>query len=191
MPSPRASVMRSRSVRRGRLGHRLDDDGRVHGRRVDLQHLDVVGALELVVHDAGRLQHAVARAERVLALSVVDEPDPTLEDVEHLKVTLVLMQAGGVQVVSAARVGLDTNHVGAEATVRRALDAEVAVLHEAAQPRRVHGVLGAADAEELLGLAHRTYSFPQSTIWPVSMSSWSRRGPIVCMATKPSSTMSQ
>src|SRR5215475_10795987 len=176
MPSPRASVMRSRSVRRGRLGHRLDDDGRVHGRRVDLQHLDVVGALELVVHDAGRLQHAITRVERVLALSLVDEFDPAFEDVEHLEVALVLVQARGVQLVGAGGVGLDANHVGAEASVRRALDTEVAILHEAAQAGLVDGVLGAADAEELLGLAHRTYSFPRLTIWPVSMSSWSRRG---------------
>src|SRR6266702_2420799 len=137
------------SARRGRLGHRLDHQRRVHGGRVDFQDLDVVGAVELVVHDAGRLQH-----------------------------------------VGAGRAALDPDHVGAELSVRRLLDAEVAILHEAAQPGLVDRVLAPAHAEALARLAHHTYSFPRPTTWPVSMSISSRRGPIVRMASKPSSTMS-
>src|SRR5262245_30805954 len=57
-------------TRRRRGGHLLDHLRLVHRRRVDLQHLEVVRALELVVHDARRLQHAVAGLEVVLALAL-------------------------------------------------------------------------------------------------------------------------
>src|SRR5438093_4043723 len=100
--------------RRGSLGHPADHHRLVHGRRVDLEHLEVVGAVELVVHDGGGLQHAVARGEGVL--------------------------------------------VGTELPVRRVVDAEIAVLHEAAQTGLVDRVLGQARAEKLLRLAHRRSS---------------------------------
>src|SRR5512145_3024565 len=54
-------VPATRSARRGGgLGHPLDDHRLVDGRRVDLENLEVVGAVELVVHDPRRLEHAVA-----------------------------------------------------------------------------------------------------------------------------------
>jgi hypothetical protein len=40
----------------------------MYGWRVDFQDLEVVGASHLVVHDGGRLQHAVARTEGELTL---------------------------------------------------------------------------------------------------------------------------
>src|SRR2546425_8116087 len=61
---------------RGGLRHAADHHGLVHGRRVDFQDLEVVGAVELVVHDPRRLQDTVALAERVLAVALVDEFDP-------------------------------------------------------------------------------------------------------------------
>ena len=88
-------------MRGGGLGHPLDPERVVHGGGVDLEDLDIVRALQLVVHDPGRLQHAVAGVERVLAVPLVDELDPALEHVEHLEVAEVLVQAGGVQVVIA------------------------------------------------------------------------------------------
>src|SRR5947199_224684 len=93
--------------------------------------------------------------------------------------------------VHGGRAALDPDHVGAELSVRRLLDAEVAILHEAAQPGLVDRLLAPAHAEALARLAHHTYSFPRPTTWPVSMSISSRRGPIVRMASKPSSTISQ
>src|SRR6266581_3091836 len=39
--------------RRGSLGHPADHHRLVHGRRVDLEHLEVVGAVELVVNRPG------------------------------------------------------------------------------------------------------------------------------------------
>ena len=46
----------------------------MNGRGVDFQDLEVVRASHLVVHDAGRLQHAVSCAERELAfLALIDE----------------------------------------------------------------------------------------------------------------------
>src|SRR4029453_14199217 len=72
--------------RRGGLGQLPDHLGLVHGRRVNLEHFQVVRAVELVVHDRRRLQHAVTLGEGVLAASLVDEPDPTVEHVEHLEV---------------------------------------------------------------------------------------------------------
>src|SRR2546425_13377506 len=79
------------SARRGGFRHPADHHGFVHGGRVDFQDLDVVGAVELVVHDPGGLQDAVALAEGML------------------------------------------DDVGAELPVRRLLDAEIPVLHEAPQ----------------------------------------------------------
>src|SRR2546422_7138028 len=123
--------------------------------------------------------------------SLVDDLHPAPEDVEHLEVALVWVQAGRVRLGGAGRAALDPDHVGAELSVRRLLDAEVAILHEAAQPGLVDRLLAPAHAEALARLAHHTYSFPRPTTWPVSMSISSRRGPIVRMASKPSSTMSQ
>src|SRR6267142_1317204 len=111
--------------RRGSLGHPADHHRLVHGRRVDLEHLEVVGAVELV---------------------------------EHLEVALVLVQPRRVQIVVTGRVLLDPDDVGAELPVRRVVDAEIAVLHEAAQTGLVDRVLGQARAEELLLLAHRRSS---------------------------------
>src|SRR5213594_507307 len=175
------------SVRRGGgLRHLLDLPRRVDGGRVDFQDLDVVRALKLVVDDPGRLEHAVAGVERVLAVVLVDELHPALQHVEHLEVALVLVEPGGVQVVGAGAVLLDADHVGAELPVSGPLDAEVAVLHEGAQPGLEDGLVRAADAEQLLGRAHRWNSFPRATTSPVAMSMASRRGPIVRMAWKPS-----
>ena len=49
--------------RHSRLRHLADDLGLVHGRRIDLEDLDVVRTVELVVHDPRRLQDAVALGE--------------------------------------------------------------------------------------------------------------------------------
>src|SRR5262252_7847822 len=145
------------SVRGGRLWHRVDHARLVHGRREDLEHLDIVRAFELVVDDGRRLQHAVALAEGVLALPLVDEADPSLEDVEHLEVAQVLVQAGGMEIVRARPVLLDTDHVGAKLPARGVRDSEIAVLHEATQTRLVRGVLRPAHAEGLLALTHRWF----------------------------------
>ena len=51
----------------------LHDAGGKIRRRDDLQHLEVVRASDLAVPDAGRLQDAVALADRVLALALVLE----------------------------------------------------------------------------------------------------------------------
>src|SRR5262249_53842599 len=59
--------------RRDGLGRLPDHLGLVNGRRVDLEHFQVVRAVELVVHDRRRLQHTVALGEGVLALALVDE----------------------------------------------------------------------------------------------------------------------
>src|SRR5262249_44835636 len=91
----------------------------------------------------------------MLALALVHEADPALEHVEHLEVAVVLVQAGRVHVMRTLRVLLDPDHVGAELSMRRLLDAEIAVLHEAAQPCLVLGALGPAHAEALLPVAHR------------------------------------
>src|SRR5215475_734258 len=167
--SPRRPVS---SASGGRLRHLLDHARLVHGRRVDLEHLNVVRAFELVVDDGRRLQHAVALAEGVLALPLVDEADPSLEDVEHLEVAQVLVEAGGVEIVGARSVLLDADHVGAELPARGVRDPEVPVLHEGAQPRLVHGVLRPVHAEALLALAHRCLlAWAQRlTTSPVSMS---------------------
>src|SRR5256885_1334228 len=87
---------RERSARRGGLPELAQHDRLVDRRRVDLEDLDVVGAVELVVDDAGRLQDAVALLERVLAVALVDERDPAVQHVEHLEVAVVLVQAGRV-----------------------------------------------------------------------------------------------
>ena len=163
------------------LRHLPDDHRRVHGRRVDLEHFDVVRALQLVVDDAGRLEHAVALAERALALAFVDEPDPALEHVEHLEVALVLVQACRVQVVSAPRVRLDPDHVSAELPVGRLVDPEVAVLHEAPQSSLVHRVLGQARAEGLLGLAHRRLPFVGGGALPPIVVGGGLGGPLRCL----------
>src|SRR5205807_1460496 len=54
----------------------------------------------------------------------------------------------------AGRFLLDPDRVSPELAVRGLLDAEVAVLHEAAQAGLVDSVLGQARAEQLLRLAH-------------------------------------
>src|SRR5215510_2705882 len=168
----RMSAPPTSSASGGRLRHLLDHTRLVDGRRVDLEHLDVVRALQLVVHDGRRLQHAVTLAEGVLALPLVDKADPSLEDVEHLEVAQVLVQAGGMEIVGARPVFLDADHVGAELTARGVRDPEVPVLHEGAQPRLVHGVLRPAHAEALFALAHRCLlvwaQWPTTS--PVSMS---------------------
>src|SRR5262245_15173167 len=102
-PLEAAATARSASVGRHCRGHRADHHGLMDGGRIDLQHLDVVGALELVVDDARGLEDAITRLERVLAVALVDEPDPALEDVEHLEVAEVPVEAGGVQLVVARR----------------------------------------------------------------------------------------
>src|SRR4029453_8548674 len=73
--------------RRGGLGQLAHHLGLVHGRRVDLEHFQVVRAVELVVHDRWRLQHAVALGEGVLAVTLVDELDPAVAQVKNLEVT--------------------------------------------------------------------------------------------------------
>src|SRR5499426_3788589 len=56
-----SSPRRPRSARgRGGLRHLTDHARLVHRRRVDLENLEVIGAVELVVHDPRRLQDAVA-----------------------------------------------------------------------------------------------------------------------------------
>src|SRR5216683_1945277 len=137
----------------GDLGHPLHHHRRVHRGRVDLQDFEVVGALELVVDDAGGLEHAVAGAEGALALALVHELDRALEHIEHLEIALVLVEAGGVQIVGVAAL-LHTDDVGAHLAVGGVGDAEVAVLHEAAEALLIDGVLGQARAELLLGLVH-------------------------------------
>src|SRR5215831_9399538 len=79
----------------------------VHGRRVDLEHFQVVRAVELVVHDGRRLQDAVALGEGALAVALIDELDPAVQHVEHLEVAEVLVQPRRVQLVLAGRVLLD------------------------------------------------------------------------------------
>src|SRR5215470_6103890 len=69
----------------------------------------------------------------------------------------MLVEAGGVKIVSARPILLDADHVGAELPARGVRDSEVAVLHEAAEARLVHGVLRPAHAEGLLALAHRWF----------------------------------
>src|SRR2546423_1565348 len=166
--------MRHRSTCRRHLGHRLALQGLMHGRRVGFPGLTAAPCVQLALHDAGRLEHAVPGMEGLLALTLVDERHPALENVEHLEVALVLVQAGRVQLMRTARSGLDPDHVRAELPVGGLLDAEIAVLHEGTQPRRIDRVPGPIDAEELRGLAHRTYSFPRLTTSPVSMSISSR-----------------
>src|SRR5947199_363923 len=73
---------------------------------------------------------------------------------EPLEVAEVLVEARRVQVVVAGRFLLDPDGMGAELPVRRGLDAEVAVFHEAPEAGLVDGVLREARAEQLLGLAH-------------------------------------
>src|SRR5262245_23670449 len=153
--------------RRGGLGQLPDHPGLVHGRRVDLEHFQVVRAVELVVHDGRRLQHAIALGEGVLALTLVDELDPAVEHVEHLEVTEVLVQARRVQLVLAGRVLLDPDDVGAELSVRRVVDAEIAVFHETAKTSLVHRVLGQVRAEELLRLAHGLSSMSDRLVVPI------------------------
>jgi hypothetical protein len=87
-------------------------------------------------------------------MAFVHEPDPALENVEHLKVAQVAVQAGGMQRVLSGRFLLDADHVSAELAVRGALDPQIAVLHEAAQAGLVDGVLGQTRTEELLFAAH-------------------------------------
>src|SRR5262249_38364531 len=64
--------------RRSGLGQLPDHLGLVHGRRVDLEHFQVVRAVELVVHDGRRLQDAVALGEDALAVALIDELDPAV-----------------------------------------------------------------------------------------------------------------
>src|SRR2546427_621326 len=117
----------ARSARGGDgLRRASDHDGLVHGGRIDLEDLEVVGAVELVVHDPRRLQDAIALAEGVLAVALVDELDPAVQHVEHLEVAVVLVQAGRVQLVVAGRFLLDPDRVSPELAVRGLLDAEVA-----------------------------------------------------------------
>ncbi len=135
----------------------------MHRGRVDLQDLEVVGALELVVDDAGGLEHAVAGAEGALALALVDELDRALEHVEHLEIALVLVEPGGVEIVGVAAL-LHADDVGAHLAVGGVGDAQVAVLHEAAEALLVDGVLGEARAELLLGLVHVGLSSLDQTV---------------------------
>src|SRR5262249_8897975 len=115
----------ARSARGGDGFRRLLDHPRlVDSRRVDLENLEVVRAVELVVHDARRLQDAIALREGVLAVALVDEPDPAVEHVEHLEVAEVLVQSGRVQIVIAGGLLLDPDGVGAELAVGRVLDPE-------------------------------------------------------------------
>src|SRR2546426_9423704 len=93
-----------RSVGSDGAVHFVDHDGRMHGGRVDLQDLDVVRAVELILHDPGWLQDAGAGAERVLAVVPGDEPDPAPEHAEHLKVTLVPLETGRGQRGGPGRV---------------------------------------------------------------------------------------
>src|SRR5688500_3184340 len=72
-PSARSNSMCSNGIRlprRRSRRQRVHHDRFVHRRRVHLEDLDVVGAVELVVHDPRGLHDAVAGVERVLALSV-------------------------------------------------------------------------------------------------------------------------
>src|SRR5262245_49138203 len=91
--------------------HRVHHHRLVHRGGVDLQNVEVVRAGELVVHDRGGLEHAVAGLERVLAVALVHEADPALEHVEHLEVAQMLVEPGGVQVVVPRRLLLDADHM--------------------------------------------------------------------------------
>ena len=105
--------------------------------------------------DTRWLQHAVASAEGGLALlPFVDEFDPSLQNVEHLEVAEMLMQAGGVEILVAGTVLLDPDHVGADLAVGRVCDPKIAVLHEVAEASFIHRVLGVARGKFLLLVTH-------------------------------------
>src|SRR5262249_44930909 len=87
------------------------------------------------------------------------------------EVAEVLVQSGRVQIVIAGGLLLDPDRVGAELAVRRVLDPEIAVFHEAPEPALVDGVLGEARAEQLLGLAHLD---PPVARWAPVTTRWGR-----------------
>jgi len=66
------------------------------------------------MHDAGRLMNARARLEPDLALALVVKNDPPAYDIDDLHIELMQMARSRL-IVRAAR----TNHVRADATVRR------------------------------------------------------------------------
>lgn len=88
------------------------------------------------MHDAGRLMNARARFEPYLALALVVKNDPPADDIDDLHIELMLM-ARSRPIVRAAR----TNHVSADATVRRRGDPEIAIGEKIAQAARAKVVV--------------------------------------------------
>ena len=70
------------------------------------------------MNDSGRLQAAIAGLECALALTLMDEANPPLEDVDHLEIEIVLMQTGAVQAIRAGTF-LDPDDVRPVAPVGR------------------------------------------------------------------------
>ena len=82
---------------------------------------EIVGTTYLVMNDSSGLEAAIARVECVLTLPIIDEFNPTLEDVNHLEVEVVYMRPGGPKRFMA--VFLDTKNMSIEHAIGRGLDA--------------------------------------------------------------------
>jgi hypothetical protein len=87
------------------------------------------------VLDAGRLMDARTRLQANDALPFVFELDPALQHVDELKLGAVQMRLAGKR-----RTARRPDHMRGHAPLRRAFDAQIAVLEERTQPAFEHGV---------------------------------------------------
>src|SRR5262249_30881833 len=84
----------------------------------------------------------------MFSLAFVHELDPAFQDIEHLKVAQVLMQAGRVQVMCAS-ILLDADDMGSELSMRGLFNAKVTVFHKAAETCLVHRIFSQAGTKQL------------------------------------------
>src|SRR5437763_17124114 len=112
-------------------------------RRDDLDHLEVLRMLELAVADARRLVEAAPRLHHHAPDAFVFEEYPALQHVDELHGAIVVVPLA-VRRLARPRA----NNVRHHASLRRTLDAEVAVLEVAAQATaRELSILAMRDVE--------------------------------------------
>ena len=94
------------------------------------KHLDILAVPDLAVTNARRLVHARTGLEPDNALSLVLEPDPSLENVDELERDSV-----NVWLAREFGSGSGSDDMSYDATLGGFLDAEIAILKEERSPR--------------------------------------------------------
>src|SRR5262249_53779744 len=118
----------------------------------DLQHLEILRTGDLTMLDAGGLQDRIALADRALALSLVFEGCPAVQDEDELEGAIVDVPFLHLVLRLASVVADQVGHIIA---LRPLLDAEVTVLEDLTQaggPRRLARLVV---HEPPISLAHR------------------------------------